>query len=117
MTVSKDSEVGRQILDSINNLKLEFAKLEYNQGSIQNIKSQDLEKLKESIAAKRLMIEKIDAKISEWKETLDILIPRLNTFKARSFRSDQKNEYKIKDVNDILPYLSSIENALIDSNH
>lgn len=52
------------------------------------------------------MIVKIDEKIKEWRETLDIVIPRLNTFKEKSFRSDHKNEFKIKDVDDIIPYLN-----------
>jgi hypothetical protein len=61
------------------------------------------------------MIAKIDLKIQGWKETLNVLIPKLETFKERSFRSDSHQEYKIKDVNDILPYLSSIDNAFDDS--
>jgi hypothetical protein len=61
------------------------------------------------------MIAKIDLKIQEWKDTLNVLIPKLDTYKERSFRSDSHQEYKIKDVNDILPYLSSIENAFDDA--
>jgi hypothetical protein len=57
------------------------------------------------------MIEKIDYKIQEWKVALDILIPKLVTYKEQSFRSESHQEFKIKDSNDIIPYLSSIDDS------
>ena len=105
----RESLVSSQILDTITNLKLEFTRQEY-QVSLENGKDH-----KEIMNLKKEMILKIDSKIDEWKDILDRLIPRLFEIKSREFRSNDCKEFKIKDSNDIIAYISNVEKDSINS--
>ena len=106
----RESLVSSQILGTITNLKLEFTRQEYQE----SVKDQ-VSEIQEIMNLKKEMILTIDSKIDEWKDILDRLIPRLELIKSREFRSNNSQEFKIKDSNDIIAYLSNVEKDSINS--